>query len=528
MITLLEPAVASGVVSEDEIAWQWRFSHALVQETLVAGLSRLAAARLHARLARALEDGGSRDVERLAHHCFSAVPVLGAEPACRYATAAAVAARRRLAHPEAAAHTRRALSLLPATPETAAARHDLLVALGDDLLRSGHLQSAQEVVGSAIELARESGDAGRLAEAASVWGGTTLWNWRPYGVVDTALVALLQDLAERAADEHPALQARLLGTLGVELAYAEDGAQGRAYAERAVALARTLDDPALLGRTLNNCSLAAWGSADRVERRLAAADEALALVGRGLPARTELFARLHRGPLRLHLGDVAGFTADLAAATRLAPTLTGPEVQPHLHYQSVGLAMLRGAWAEAEEHAGLAHDLYRATSMWGAQCVWAVQQYTFRRREGRLADVLDLLVDAGDSGVPMLRTIAVLAAAEAGDLAEARRLSRRWPTDLPRDWTTDALLVARARLAVVLGGDLDEAYAALLPYAGRQVVVGTATACWGSYDAVLARLAAARGQDELAAAHRQRAAEQGRAVGSPWQVADAERELARL
>ena len=526
VITLLEPAVASGIVSEDEIAWQWRFSHALVQETLVAGLSRLAAARLHARLARALEDLGSRDVDRLAHHCFSAVPVLGAEPACRYATAAAVAARARLAHPEAAAHTRRALSLLPPTPETAAARHDLLVALGDDLLRSGHLQSAQEVVGSAIELARERGDAGRLAEAASVWGGVTLWNWRPYGVVDTALVTLLQDLADRAGDEHPALQARLLGTLGVELAYSDDGSAGLVHAERAVALARTLDDPALLGRTLNNATLAAWGSVDRVERRLASTDEAIALSGRGLPARTEFFARLHRGPVRLHLGDVAGFTADLAAATRLAQTLTGPEVRPHLHYQSVGLAMLRGAWAEAEEHAVQAYEGYRATSMWGAQCCWAVHQYTFRRREGRLADVLDLLVDAGDTGVPMLRSIAVLAAAQAGDLAEARRLQRRWPTELPRDWTTDALLVTRAWTALCLGGDLDEAYAALLPYAGRQVVVGTATACWGSYDAVLARLAAARGQDELARAHRAAAAEQGRAVGSPWQVADATLELA--
>jgi hypothetical protein len=112
VITLLEPAVRSGVVSEDDVAWSWRFSHALVQETLVAGLSRLAAARLHARLASALEARGSRDVERLAHHCFAAVPVLGAEPAVRYATAAAVAARQRLAHPEAAAHTRRALHLL--------------------------------------------------------------------------------------------------------------------------------------------------------------------------------------------------------------------------------------------------------------------------------------------------------------------------------------------------------------------------------------------------------------------------------
>jgi Flp pilus assembly protein TadD len=38
---------------------------------------------------------------------------------------------------------------------------------------------------------------------------------------------------------------------------------------------------------------------------------------------------------------------------------------------------------------------------------------------------------------------------------------------------------------------------------------------------VLGRLAAARGQDELAGHHLRRAAEQGRAVGSPWQAAAA-------
>jgi hypothetical protein len=110
--------------------------------------------------------------------------------------------------------------------------------------------------------------------------------------------------------------------------------------------------------------------------------------------------------------------------------------------------------------------------MWGAQCCWALHAFTFRRREGRLADVLDLLVDAADLGVPLLRTVAVLAAAEAGDPDEARRLQRRWPAELPRDWTTDALVVARAWLALALDGDLAAAYADLLPYAGRQVVVG--------------------------------------------------------
>jgi hypothetical protein len=195
----------------------------------------------------------------------------------------------------------------------------------------------------------------------------------------------------------------------------------------------------VLGRALNNYSLVTWGSSDRVERRLAASDEALALAGRGLSARTEFFALLHRGPLRLHLGDVAGFEADLAAATRVGAALTGPEVQPHLAYQETGRAMVRGDWALAEHLGATANELYRSTSMWGAAACTSLHAFTFRRHDGRIGEALDQLVDAGDElGVPLLQALAVVAAAEAGDREEAgcravgrppiRRTGRRTPT----------------------------------------------------------------------------------------------------
>lgn len=529
VISQLEPAVASRVLVENPVDWQWRFSHSLVQETLVAGLGRLPAARLHAQLAQALEaraDGRLVEIERVAYHYFHAVPVTGTGLARRYATAAATAARQRLAHVEAAAHTRRALSLLGAGD--GAVRHDLLVALGDDLLRSGRLQEAQKVVAEALALARELDDHDRLAEAASVWGGVTLWNWRGYGVVDDDLVALLESLVSRAGEGDPGLRARLLGTLGVELAYSERRAEGIAYAMRAVELARELDDPALLGRTLNNYALVAWGSADRVIRRMAAADETLALSGRGLPARTEFFALLHRGPMRLHLGDVVGFEADLAAAGRIGASLTGPEVRPHLLYQETARAMLVGAWAEAEELAVQANDLFRDTSLWGASACWAIHQFTFRRREGRLDAVADLLREAADMGLPLLQSIAVLATAEAGDVAAARRLRQRWPVAKAQDWTADVLMVVDAWLVLAMGGDVEAAYAELAPYGGRQIVVGTATACWGPYDAVLGDLATARGDTTAAAGHYRRAAEVGERVGSGWQTSAARAALARL
>ncbi|XVV08297.1 BTAD domain-containing putative transcriptional regulator [Actinoplanes sp. CA-131856] len=483
VITRLEPAVAGRVLTAVPAEWRWRFSHALVRETLLAGLSGIEAARLHARVAAALQDGGA-EVDRLAHHYFQAVPVAGAGPALRYAKEAAAAAREQHAHAEAAGHTRRALSLAGGD---AAQRHGLLVALGDDLLRAGLLTEAQDVVAEALAVARRLGDRERLAAAASVWGGVTLWNWRGYGVVDEELVALLEDLLDGAC---PRDRARLLGTLGVELAYSSRS-DGSGYAAKAVELARTLDDPVLLGRTLNNYLIATWGSPDRPARWLGAIDEALAA---SVPVRTRFFMLLHRGPLRLHLGDAGGFAADLAAATRLGARLTGPDVRPHLLYQETGRRMLAGDWEVAQDLSAQAYEQYRQTSMWGAQFCRALHEFTFRRRDGRLGDVVDSLVAvADDLGMPLMHALAVVATAEAGDVSGAGRLRRRWPDVVPLDWTTDSLLAVRAWSALAVGGDLAGAYASLLPYQGRQVVVGTAGACWGSYDLILEELATAMG-----------------------------------
>jgi hypothetical protein len=347
--------------------------------------------------------------------------------------------------PEAAAHTRRALSLLRPTPETAPQRHDLLVALG----RRPAAQRAPAVGAGGRRLGdrawrRETGDAGASRRRPASGAASRCGTGGRTASSTTALVALLQDLADRAGDEHPALQPGLLGTLGVELPTATTAPPACSTPNAPVALARTLDDPALLGRTLNNLSLAAWGSAEQVERRLSASDEAIALSGRGLPARTEFFARLHRGPLRLHLGDVDGFCADLAAATRLSATLTGPEVRPHVLYQSVGLSMLRGAWEEAEEQAVSANELYRAPAC-GA-----------RSAAGRCTPSPSAGARAGSptsSTCSSTRpTWACRSCGPSPSWPLRRRVTSRrragcsagWPTELPCDWTTDALLVARA------------------------------------------------------------------------------------
>jgi DNA-binding SARP family transcriptional activator len=535
-LAAMDSALAVGLVVEGGRPWSWRFAHALVQEVLVDGLPALRRARLHARLGAALERrtaGAPEDalVERLAHHYVEALPISGPGPARRYSTAAATAARSRLAHGEAAAHTRQALALIdPAEPDAARTRHDLLTALGHDLLRSGARTEAADVLQAAIAVARDLGDRACLAEAAAVWGSVTVWNWRPHGVVDLEMVALLDDLLSGrdapVGDER--MTARLLGTLGIELAFGPDDRGVRA-AEEAVRLARGIGDPELLGRTLNNYSVAVWGRPGAAELRLAATDEALALAGRGLPRRTQFVAHLHRAPIRLHLGDLVGFEEDHGEARRLSASLSGPEVRPHVLWQAGGLAWLRGNAARAEELTTEAYELYRRVTP-HARHAYAAHQFTLRRADHRQGDAIPLLVETGDEGSPLLQEMAVLAAAESGDLAEARRLRARWGRTLVRDWASDVALYLQAESALWLGDEPDWAAAEswLLPYRGRQAVLGTPSLTLGAYDELLGRLAERRGDLAAARGWWEAARTQGALVGSPHQVALAASHLARV
>ncbi|MEU6409951.1 BTAD domain-containing putative transcriptional regulator [Microbispora sp. NPDC046933] len=61
LMTLLEPAVATGLLVEVDGGWDYRFSHVLVQEALCSGLSRLERARLHGRAVEVVESPAPGD-----------------------------------------------------------------------------------------------------------------------------------------------------------------------------------------------------------------------------------------------------------------------------------------------------------------------------------------------------------------------------------------------------------------------------------------------------------------------------------
>jgi len=165
-----------------------------------------------------------------------------------------------------------------------------------------------------------------------------------------------------------------------------------------------------------------------------------------------------------------------------------------------------------------------------ARHAYAAHQFALRRGDHRLPEVIDLLVETGDEGNPLLQLMAVLGAAESADLAEAKRLRARWGRTHIRDWASDVAVLLEAEVALHLGDEPEQEMAVvqLLPFRGRQAVLGTPSFSLGAYDELLGRVAEHYGDTVAARQWWLGARQQGRLVGSPHQVALSESHLTRV
>jgi eukaryotic-like serine/threonine-protein kinase len=111
----------------------YRFSHALVRETVYEDLEDLERRELHARVGRAIEHlhGSELDryVDQLAHHFLQAAVLGETQRAMNYSRRAGLLASRRLGYDEAIEHYRRALALAGTAQPSMSI--DLLLSLGD-------------------------------------------------------------------------------------------------------------------------------------------------------------------------------------------------------------------------------------------------------------------------------------------------------------------------------------------------------------------------------------------------------------
>ncbi|MEV4259266.1 hypothetical protein AB0J52_39420, partial [Spirillospora sp. NPDC049652] len=424
VMAALEPAVATGLLVEPPSGADYRFAHALVQQALYAGLGKVERSRLHLRVAEALEPvlPGS-EAATLAHHFAKAGRLGGADKAVEYAVRAGRLAAGQLAYTEAVEMWRLALSALP--PGRDAERARLLVESGQAHRTAGRAEDARRDWEEAIRLARELDDRDVLVPAVTAVGGPALWNWRPYGVVDEEMVAVMEGLLDGPLA--PADRAALLGALALELHYGPRSAEGERHAAEAVRLARGLGDGPLLARTMNNHLLAAFRPGRNAERRLMA-EELANLPGR--PAGGEVMARVFLMSCLLRDGDLPAWDRELARCEALLAAAPGPELESMVRIAQTARSTLDGRWDETEALLDGHGDMRFGSTLWGRHFRRLVTTYTCRRAQGRAAELLDELVEAaaGPDLAP-LRPLAVLAAVESGRPDLARDLIGRWGTD---------------------------------------------------------------------------------------------------
>jgi DNA-binding SARP family transcriptional activator/tetratricopeptide (TPR) repeat protein len=250
LLTLLEEALTSHVVEElSDSVGTYRFTHTLVQETLVEELSTTRRVRLHARVGEALEQFYGEEVDAhaaaLAHHFAEAETVLGSRKLIRFSRIAGESALAAHAYDEGLAAFKQALAAKEGQPmddESAAilfglARCELAVGERYDLTEAlGHMRQA-------FDYYAEAGDQQRAVEIA-VYTIPPLYVPNDY----TAYLSLA-DRALAMVSPNSLEAGRLHSTLGWFTGL-RNYESARSAFQRSYRIAHRLGDEALEARTL--------------------------------------------------------------------------------------------------------------------------------------------------------------------------------------------------------------------------------------------------------------------------------------
>ena len=255
---LVDEGVHAGTApspNDSERADTNRLAHDLFRETVIAGLAVPQRLALHQRIADALEHrharGGAVVPADLARHMRRRGHAGRGHRAITWARAAADVERARLAFGEAAAHLARARRAIEDFGEPRPApRWSTCSSRRPTPARAGDPPAARALLDDAWNRAAALDDAERLGQVAL---GVQRLGAR-FAMPRNAVVEMLETARAALDGTGTALEAQLTASLARELHHSIPAHRPRArpLSERAIALARALDDP----QTLAACLLA--------------------------------------------------------------------------------------------------------------------------------------------------------------------------------------------------------------------------------------------------------------------------------
>ncbi len=529
---VIEESVGAQLITEvPGVYGRCSFTHALIRQTLYDGLTATRRARLHLRVAEALEQLDA-DAAELAHHFSLAPPARGAPKAVEYAEHAARRATGVLAYEEAARLYAVALAALEHAPGDAEHRCRLLLALGHAQTKAGDTVEAHGTFRQAADTARALGSAQLLAQAALGYGAP---GQMAGGIVDEELVRLLEEALEAVGDEEPALRSRLVGRLAIELSFSEARERRTELSSEAVELARQVGDPRGLGFALVARHWSLWGPGN-VQERLEAANDLLGLADSSGDERLAIAGHRWRMIDLLELGDIDAVDIEIDAYARIAERRRRLSDSLYVHIYRAMRLLLAGEFDAAEAEGYAAVSLGSRVQDPNTGNATLLQACTLRRERGRL-ERLEAPVRAYAErfhAIPGWVCVLAHLLAETGRGDEAREILDGFAADGFRGIPLDGIWLGAvgylAETAAALG-DATHAQALqdlLEPYADRNVAVGWASTCMGSAARHLGLLADLLGKRKQAIAHFETAlAMNERMRARPW-VAHTKIELARV
>jgi len=501
-LDLLDEAEAAGVVEPvTGSAATWRFAHALHREAVYESLLAGRRARLHARVAAALErqygEGAEAVIAELAHHHHLALAVGDVERAYACALRAAERARRLHAYEQSAMHREQALAALAQREETPAElRFQTLLELGEAHALAGSRPRRRECFAEAIALARGLGRGADAARAAI--GFCDLSEWAPE---DEEARSVLEEALRALGEGDPAQRARLLTRLGY-LDALDRPATAEPRLRSAARLAREAGDVEALAEALYVLHFAIGGP-DHVDERAMLVRELVAGEFGAGRRDASVILLLDAASDRLLAGDAAGAARRRQEAAAAAGASPHPGLVWHLRAFDSGLALLEGRFGDAERLAEEAFPIgvriehpYAAPVHRGHRAILAGER-------GELAELFRWY----DPARPLRRgaqqwTEAFLgcALAAAGRTDEARArfegLAAQGFADVPRNLRWTGTLVGIAHLCADLG-DTERAaalIALLSPVEGQHAVMALPICYGGPVTRALARLYALQGR----------------------------------
>jgi DNA-binding SARP family transcriptional activator/tetratricopeptide (TPR) repeat protein len=529
----LEDALAAGLVAESPgDRSRYSFSHALIRETLYEGMSSNRRTRIHRRVGVALEVQGSEpQLGALALHFTRAAEPQDAERAIRYALGAGEQAAAMLAHEEAADHYARALEVLERSePGAVRRRCDLLLELGETLVRSGERSGARREFHEAASLAAQLGDSTSLARAAI---GASRRYIQPPGVVDEDLIALLEQALAMTAGERTVMRVRLLSRLCGTLYYSERREQMKRLSAEATAIAAQLGDPQAAALAAAARRRAYWGPG-HLERRLA--DSTQLLQSARAASDPELTLQGHAWLVvdLLERGDRAGVDAQMEAFSAGAQELRQPLYLWNAAVWRAMRALLAGHLEQADQLASEAVSYGIRGEDVTAPQYYAVQLLGIRREQARMAELEAPLRElvARNPNRPAWRAGLATLLCETGRSDEAHAelevVARAGLETIPLDgdWMIAITLLADVATALNDTERAELVYELLLPFGQANVVIGLGAVCLGPTSRYLGRLALTMGRRADALEQLRQAIEANTALGAPVHLAHTQLDLA--